>query len=618
MTSLWLSPEVTQALGWALVHFLWQGIALAALLSAGMGVCRSAAVRYALAVVTLALMVTAPTATFLSLLETGLGATSNPAPEASRQILPQFVTAVSPSKTSPAANDATGARLLWVVEAWFGGVFLFSLRTAGGFLALERLRRRVTIPLSEHLQQKCATLQRRLGITRAIRYCENRLLETPAVIGWFRPVVLLPVTAVTGLSEEQLEAVIAHELAHIKRFDCFVNLFQIAVETLLFYHPAVWWVNRRIRQERENCCDDVALSVCGNPVEYARALTLMDEWRVAPAWAMAANGSPLGKRIRRLLGMERFPERTRIASLTAGLFCLGAAVLAANALLGTASGSKAQSDAEKSVSVTAQQTAPQSAQPRDQTSPSAKPRGRETAKEKLNEKKSYIEGLKSAGLENLTADELVAMKIQDVTPEYVRGIHEQGLRPDPDSVIAMRVQGVTPEYVRGIRRQGLQADINQLIGMKVQGVTQEYIQEMQAAGLKPSISQVISMKVQGVSPEYVRALKDLRMHVDADNLISMRVQGVTPEYIREIEALGLNVGASQVISLRVQGVTTEYVKALQNLGLKLSADGFVSAKVQDITPEFIERARSHGFKNLDLDKLIQLKHAGVLEAEADI
>jgi Zn-dependent protease with chaperone function len=104
---------------------------------------------------------------------------------------------------------------------------------------------------------------------------------------------MLPVTALTGLNEVQLSSVIAHELAHIKRFDSLVNLFQIGVETLLFYHPAVWWLNKRIREERENCCDDMAVEVCGNPLTYAHALARLAESQTAPRLMMAANGRPL-------------------------------------------------------------------------------------------------------------------------------------------------------------------------------------------------------------------------------------------------------------------------------------------------------------------------------------
>ena len=115
--------------------------------------------------------------------------------------------------------------------------------------------------------------------------------------------------ALTGLSPEQLEAVIAHELGHIKRFDVAVNFFQVIAETLFFFHPAVWWLNKRIRADREDCCDDVAIAACGGTVGYARALATMESWRDVPSFAMAATGSPVAARVARLLGVQESPGR---------------------------------------------------------------------------------------------------------------------------------------------------------------------------------------------------------------------------------------------------------------------------------------------------------------------
>ena len=130
----------------------------------------------------------------------------------------------------------------------------------------------------------------------------SAVAQTPAVIGWIRPVVLLPASALSGLEPGQIEALLAHELAHIRRHDYLVNLLQTAVETLLFYHPAVWWVGRQMRAERENCCDDLAVAVCGDALVYARALTELEQIRIAaPRLAMAANDGSLLNRVRRLL-----------------------------------------------------------------------------------------------------------------------------------------------------------------------------------------------------------------------------------------------------------------------------------------------------------------------------
>ena len=118
-----------------------------------------------------------------------------------------------------------------------------------------------------------------------MRVVESALVDVPVVIGWLRPVILLPVAALAGLTPAQVEAILAHELAHIRRHDSCVNVLQTIAETLLFYHPAVWWVSHRIRAEREHCCDDIAVAVCGDPVAYAQALAELESWRVTQSAA---------------------------------------------------------------------------------------------------------------------------------------------------------------------------------------------------------------------------------------------------------------------------------------------------------------------------------------------
>jgi beta-lactamase regulating signal transducer with metallopeptidase domain/uncharacterized protein YnzC (UPF0291/DUF896 family) len=551
---------------------------------------------------------------------------------------------VSSQNLRVSSSDA----IAWLVQAWLFGVAIFSLRSAGGFVLLERERRKRSSVVGERVLEICYTLQDHLGISRTIQYCECKWLQAPAVIGWFRPIVFLPATALTGLSEDQLQAVIAHELAHIQRLDAFVNVFQVCVETLLFYHPAVWWLNKRIRAEREHCCDDVAVSLCGNPVEYARALTLMEEWRSAPAFAMAANHGPLTDRIMRVLGLKTLGAGMRGIGLTGGLLCLSAALLAGNALLNLAHPALARANSRpQAVTESADKSAKpspshnsvsQTTDTRTKTSTSTRTETTTTT--------SYVDGLKGAGLTDLSVDTLIALKIQDVTPEYVRGLQEQGLHPDAERLIGMRVQGVTPEYVRdlraaglnpsvdqliglkvqgvdaeyyrGLKEAGIDPDIDRLIGLKVQGVTPQYVRELRAAGLALTADQVISMKVQDVTPQYLKGMRDQGMDVNANNLISMRVQDVTPEYVREIKALGLKPSTDQVISMKVQDVTPEYIKALQAAGFNPSINDIINAKVQDVTPEFIARAKQHGFKDLSLEKIIRLRQLGVLDSKAEL
>src|SRR5579859_5958170 len=487
MTALmtWISPSTMHALGWALLHFLWQGTALAALAAAGMAICRRTSVRYIVGVATLALMLIAPVATFVfyseqhsAIVETAdsprLAAATRPVKAGDKGL-----TRISSAATS---LDA----IPWLVEAWLLGVAFFSLRSAGGFFLLERERRRQSSIVSANVLEICYTLQDRLGIDRAIQYCECKWLQAPAVIGWFRPIVFLPVSALTGLSEDQLQAVIAHELAHIRRFDPFVNVFQVAVETLLFYHPAVWWLNKRVRAEREHCCDETAVAVCGNAVEYARALTLMEEWRSAPVFAMAANRGPLTERIVRVLGLKTFGAGMRGIGLASSVLCLAAALVAGNALLGMAHPRRIQADSQSAPSTNSSQQPTASNTPTRKPSPVHPQSSDSTTPNSASSSSasSYIESMKAAGLGDLTVDQLIAMKIQGVTPEYVRELNEQGLHPDVNNLIAMRVQDVTPEYVRGLRESGLNPDQDQIIALKVQGADGEYYRGLKEAGIQ--------------------------------------------------------------------------------------------------------------------------------------
>ena len=680
----WISPSTLHSLGWALLHFLWQGTALAAIAAAGMALVRRPSVRYAIGLGVLALMLLSPVATYF------FYAQQHSSVAAPTMSTPLAAAARPIARGSSAASGATpwtrAVRSLdafpWLVEAWLIGVALFSLRSAGGFVLLERERRRKSGVVTHQILDVCHALQQQLGINRAIEYCETAFLEAPAVIGWFRPIVLLPVSVLTGLSDEQLRMVIAHELAHIQRLDAFVNVFQVCAETLLFYHPAVWWLNKRIRAERELCCDEIAVTVCGDAVEYARALTMMEEWRSAPALAMAANRGPIAERILHLLGLNSSRAGIRKIGFAGSILFLTTALVAGNALLGIAypaphafSSSTPIGRLIRPVAVLAQ-SAPQSQPPQAGPVPAAKPSAAQTpqpASQPISAQ-SYIDGMKSAGMGDLTADQLIELKIQGVTPEYIRQMHELGLHPDADGIVGMKVQGVTPEYVKelrglgfnpdvdgiigmkvqgvtadyvsGMKAVGIQGDADQIVGLKVQGVTPEYVKELRALGLKVDSDDVVGMKVQGVTPEYVRdmqalglkldaddivgmkvqgvtpayvkGLRDQGLNPDPDDIVGMKVQGVTPEYMRDIRALGLNPSADELVGMKVQGVTPEFIKVLQSAGFKPSIDDVIGAKVQGVTPEFIDLAKKHGFQNLSIDKLIQLKHLGILENQGEI
>ena len=319
-------------LGWALVHFLWQGALIALMLAAVNLLLRRAGahLRYAADCLALLLMLAVVVTTFVWY-SPRLWSGARP-PETWAPTL-QATTTLPTTAASAISIDSPfrwkpwlDSHLAWVVCAWFAGVAILSLRVVGGWIFAQALKRRAW-PVGPPWQQTLTRLAIRFGIRRRIALCECVRARVPAVIGWLRPVILLPLSAMSGLTPQMIEAVLAHELAHIRRHDYLLNALQTAVETLLFYHPAVWWVGKRIRQERENCCDDLAVAACGDALIYARALTALEDIRsTPPRLAMAATAGSLLARIRRLVDARQpagSPAITWLAGVTA-LLTLGA------------------------------------------------------------------------------------------------------------------------------------------------------------------------------------------------------------------------------------------------------------------------------------------------------
>lgn len=353
-----LSPcePALRAVGQCLVHFVWQGLLAAGLLGLLLMALRKSAanVRYAvlyaglivmaampfatLAVLPPAAVVTAPPVTPASPASPSPGADTASAPAPAVPLPPPMppasAAAAAPHTAAPAEwlGRLRGALDPWmpgVASLWLCGVCLLALWNLSGWLQVRRLRVRDVAdapPLwRQSLEQACL----RLGVSRTVRLLESGRVAVPMVVGTLRPVILLPASVLTGLTPGQVHALLAHEVAHIRRHDYAANLVQTAIVTLLFYHPAVWWVSRRIREERENCCDDLAVQSCGDSLLYARALAeLAGQCRASAPLAMAATGGVLLRRVERVLGVPqpRVKGWTPLAAVLCLALALGAAM----------------------------------------------------------------------------------------------------------------------------------------------------------------------------------------------------------------------------------------------------------------------------------------------------
>jgi uncharacterized protein (TIGR03435 family) len=326
---------ITEALSAALVHFIWQGALVGLLLWTTLFALRnrSSNDRYAASAAALALLAALPVVTTVVLhgwvLPT-IGTRTFSSGGNPRSVIDAYQPFASKwSRANLPPTEWLAVLQLWALPVWSMGVLLFSLRLVSGGMHVFVCGRRAGAA-DACLRDKVAKIADRMGVDRPVRVLISTLADGPGVIGWLRPIVLLPPATAMGLTPQQLEAVLAHELAHIRRHDYLVNILQMMVETVLFYHPVVWWTSRRIRFERELCCDDLAVASCGDALTYARALTTLETLRVTkPTLAVGSTGGPLLYRIHRLMnastreyGPSRWPG--------ALLLCLGLVCAALN------------------------------------------------------------------------------------------------------------------------------------------------------------------------------------------------------------------------------------------------------------------------------------------------
>lgn len=374
-----LQADWAERAAWSLLHSLWQIAVIAAVYAIVAFVLRSRSAnsRYLLGCAAMLVMLVLPAGTYVLLPDDStseIAEASNtfagpalPRPSATPHNTFTEPTVVSASPLPPATHsdptrvEAISARgvateavtlesavadqsatadllsnlrpcLPWVTAAWLAGVLLLSLRTLWGWLHVRRLMCRGLSPLTTAVRHAGERMKQRLGVNRAVRFFQSALVEVPTVVGCLRPLILLPASALSGLSTSQIELILAHELAHVRRHDWLVNFAQTMIETLLFYHPAMWWLSTQLRKERENCCDDMVVAVSEDRASYVQALACLEEHRSpVPAPALSARGGSLLVRIRRLMG----EPTDEFGSAAAGVWLLTLALLLVGVLLTT-------------------------------------------------------------------------------------------------------------------------------------------------------------------------------------------------------------------------------------------------------------------------------------------
>ncbi len=589
---------IATATAQALMHFLWQGalVGLATWAALSLLETAKASTRYAVTAGALLLMAALPFATAFRLAGLAGDPASAPRIAASAPTVSvhSSVGAPEPAGRAVAARTSRSSLLPWILDLWLAGVAALSLAHLGGLRRVRALSRQGR-PAEEGLQALSRDLVRRLGIRRAVTLLESAAASVPATVGWLRPVVLVPVSALAGLTPLQLEAILAHELAHVRRHDYLVNLLQAAVETLLFYHPAVWWVSNRMRQERELCCDDLAVAACGDRLGYARALVELEGLRAAaPRLALAASGGSLAGRVRRLLGA---PDRPARRPWAAGLLAL--ALLPAGALVQTAcSGS----------------TARQARHGED-----SQPARTWKAERQGDRLRLTLDSRTSFWRRWTSVDEYPLTQLSGLAPgadvrfELRRSagtIHLQGAYDgrsgqgtftfDADPALAEEI-GAAPSDLR-------------LLELAVYDIPASYVHEMRALGYgrpaqhhgRPGFHDYLRWHYQALAGTLERS-------ASIQQLEELRVQGINPEFVRAIQDSGYrDISSSDLVELRIHGVDAGWVQAISASGYPRPLPfQLVELHGHGITPEWLRGVVQAGYGSATTDQLLAMHDHGI-------
>ena len=618
--------QTLQAIAWTLIHFCWQAAIVAGLyrvVSAAVAR-RSSQTRYLVALSALLLMLAAAAGTFAWELRDGFSSAAFAGSGSSdqsglqgsalahgafpRSLEPGIAAAESAAKSLTLAEMLRGM-LPWIDGLWVLGVVVLSLRTLGGWMLIEKLRRSATADAPAAVRASFLRIAAAMGLRREVMLRVSSAIAGPVTVGVVRALVLLPLSAATSLSMEEMEVVLAHELAHVRRADFLWNLLQALAETLFFFHPAVWWVSARIRYERELCCDDIALEYCSNPLVYAHALFRLEEQRSRQMQlAMALDGHQLPRtlrmRVARILGepvMGNGMDAIRPRSLAAACAALMVLLLPVPQLLARLNPAPMKVTTTKTpvlAVVTAQATKPSGLAPQAPSVPQA--------------------AVAETAAPNAGASRA---EVQDQDEVKADGAAQTGHTEQAEQASEPQAAPSTPgkgSYIDRMRAAGYDVDLDKFIAMKIQNVTPEYAQAMSQLGFgKLSADDLIACKIQGVTPEVITKFKQEGFEVKSvHDAISYRIFNLTPEFAAGMKAAGFDgLGSKEMLAMRVQGVTPEYARAIKEQFPGATADDVVRTKIFHIDAAFIASAKKHGFTNLSLDKLVQLSISGLLDDE---
>jgi len=496
-----------------------------------------------------------------------------------------------------------------IVVLWLLGALFVLVRLVVSLLHLERLKKDA-LPVAVEYRAQLMRWNAATKGSRTVRLCRSDEIAIPIAVGLFDAMILIPERFLEELEPADVDRIVLHELAHLRRADDWINAVERLASALFFFNPGIAWLVAQLDLEREVACDDWVLQQ-NDPLPYANCLAKVVESAVWPYRAMSAPGAFLTRRamsvrIERLLTAHR-DVRVRTSLGPTGVVVAAVAALGIGAAFVSPSfaytvSSPAQSAVVAAVRhhpLPARHLAPQS-QPKPQTpvapvaavatapavtpstaAPTAPPTAAAVA-HTVTHTATHTETVRTVSAASATAT-----SVSSAVDNAMR-LSANAVSTAKQSVGApVTVAANSPAYIDELAAAGYtNLSVDELVQMKAVGVTAGYIRGLEDAGLPhPTVEQLVRLRAIGVQPDYVRSIRQHYGALGADDIARLKAVGVTPEYASQMASAGYsNLTADQLLQLRAVGVDAA----------------------------FIQRANAHGFHNLSVDQLIRLKTSGII------
>lgn len=670
-----ITGELARPVSWALFDSLWQGALVAAGLYLLLFLFRhqKPQLRYIIACTAMLAVLALTINSFVSYVkvtrvtETVASMESPSPPEAGRVATADPEGATGSQFSTPLTFKIRNALNPWLFFAWLTGVMFITLYHLAGWYRTRELLIKGVEEFDSARRDRMKKLIHKVGVKKPVRLVRSFIAEIPCVVGWVKPMVLIPAGILSGLTEDELEMIIIHELAHIRRHDVLINYLQAVMETLFFFNPAIWLISHRIRLEREHCCDDAAVKITGDKMKYVKALTNLEETRAVTAHlSPAAKSGPLLERIRRIVADPGPTRKTGsvIVNLISVIIIVGAVFTIQSILPDRATAEvnltstevfEVQKDdirgtweiddnrRDRQIRIEFRRRLSDhislnwSYEELDlKSGDNARFKWETDAGTFFFEgfieeedglfwgegdcyfraSRDYMDRMRELGYNIKTEEKCLTLAVHNITLDFAEGFSELGYDLSLDRLVEFHIHGVTPEYVKEMFEMGYdKLSEDRLVEMKIHKVSPEFVRELIKWGVKDlSASELVTMSIHGVDPGYIKEFHDLGYDdFSSSKLVEMRIHGVSPGFVRDLQELGYeNLSSSKLVEMQIHGVDLYFIKGLAELGYKdISPSKLVEMKIHNVSPYYIKELAEVGYNEIDPSKLVEMRIHGV-------